>query len=230
MFTNVSPGLTYFLHKKRGTGQFPEIVAQNTLSSNFCFLQSSCLALSLWLHRSQQSYAFISGGFQWTYPFVHLQGCGIGGLRFSNKSFTRSVYPDRTSCTALSKWTPRGFVELLWETACVQVLLFMCFAFLRLCELLQSVYKCLGWLSCYITNPLPFKCFPDHTPLVIDDASFFHHFLNIRKELFWPKNPHIITELPLWFTVEGTPCAFKHFPSRCQINWQHLPQTIEPCE
>lgn len=57
----------------------------------------------------------------------------------------------------------KNWVQLLWETegpgTVRQVFLFF---FLWTSELFQSLYKCLGSLSCYIKNSIPFKYFTEH--------------------------------------------------------------------
>lgn len=89
----------------------------------------------------------------------------------------------------------------------LRVFLVICFFLLRVNEPSQSWFKCLRPLSSYITDPVPFMCFPGRTPVCLTTL-LFYHAPNIRQVLFPPKNRQIIAELPLCFTVEGKHCHF----------------------
>lgn len=90
--TKFQPGLTCVLNKNTNIA-FSEIVAQNiSIIFKFFCLQGNCLELSRRRQTLQEIFLLISRGLLWKHPFIHPQGCVIGGHFCFNQSINRSVY------------------------------------------------------------------------------------------------------------------------------------------
>lgn len=85
----------------------------------------------------------------------------------------------------------------------------------------KSPYKCLGPLSSYITNSLPFKFFPNHTPFCLM-VPFFSSSLQCLQSIISANESPAHYWAPLVLQCWGTHCDFKRPPSRRQTNWRHL--------
>lgn len=161
---------------------------------------------------------------------IQHQGCGISGLCCFNQPINQSISLLQQKFLHCSdQMISKKLIGITlgdWDGP--HIVLPKLLFYLRLNNLLRSLYKCLGSLSCYIMIPLSFKCFPSvHRD--VQWCPFFNHFLNIRKVLFLLKNPQIITESLSCFTVGVCAVTSSVLRAGVKRNGGTYSQTVKPC-